>query len=90
MLLCEAAKKAGIRTTYEYAVFTDKGYMGLYGGLTAKDIADKKGLEDNQEILDYMGSEELGANLVRITQTEGRLKKEEVMAKKSPEKFITR
>jgi DNA-damage-inducible protein D len=74
MLLYEAAKTAGIKTTYEYATFTDKGYMGLYGGLTAHDIANRKGLGKKQEILDYMGSEELGANLFRITQTEGRLK----------------
>ena len=75
MLLYEVAKQAGIQTTYEYAIFTDKGYMGLYGDLTAQAIAHKKGLNENQEILDYMGSEELGANLFRITQTEGRLKK---------------
>ena len=81
MLLYEAAKRAGIQTTYEYAKFTDKGYMGLYGGMTAQDIADKKGLSDNQEILDYMGSEELGANLFRITQTDGRLKRENVTDK---------
>jgi len=81
MLLYEAAKRAGIQTTYEYATFTDKGYMGLYGGLTAQDISDRKGLNKNQEILDYMGSEELGANLFRITQTEGQLKKENVTDK---------
>ena len=81
MLLYEAAKRAGIQTTYEYATFTDKGYMGLYGGLTAQNISDKKGLNKNQEILDYMGSEELGANLFRITQTEGQLKKENVSDK---------
>ncbi|MDR2727580.1 MAG: DNA damage-inducible protein D [Chitinispirillales bacterium] len=81
MLLYETAKKAGIQTTYDYAKFTDKGYMGLYGGLAARDISDRKGLNENQEILDYMGSEELGANLFRITQTEGRLKKENVTDK---------
>ena len=81
MLLYEAAKNAGIQTTYEYAKFTDKGYMGLYGGLGARDIADRKGLSEEQEILDFMGSEELGANLFRITQTEGRLKKEDVVDK---------
>jgi DNA-damage-inducible protein D len=81
MLLYEAAKRAGIQTTYEYATFTDKGYMGLYGGLTAQNIADRKGLSEEQEILDYMGSEELGANLFRITQTEGRLKKENITDK---------
>jgi len=81
MLLYEAAKQAGIQTTYEYATFTDKGYMGLYGGLTVQNIAKRKGLDENQEILDYMGSEELGANLFRITQTEGRLKKGKVTNK---------
>jgi len=75
MLLYEVAKRAGIQTTYEYAAFTDKGYMGLYGGLTAQDIADRKGLGENQEILDYMGSVELAANLFRITQTEDALTK---------------
>ncbi|MCL2261492.1 MAG: hypothetical protein FWC15_09100, partial [Fibromonadales bacterium] len=53
MLLYEAAKRAGIQTTYEYATFTDKGYMGLYGGLKSSDIAIKKGLGKNKEILDY-------------------------------------
>lgn len=75
MLLYEAAKRAGIQTTYEYAAFTDKGYMGLYGGLRASDIAERKGLGENQEILDYMGSVELAANLFRITQTEDALTK---------------
>ena len=41
----------------------------------AHDIADKKGLNENQEILDYMGSVELAANLFRITQTEDALTK---------------
>jgi DNA-damage-inducible protein D len=61
--------------------------MGLYGGLTAKDIANKKGIGKNQEILDYMGSEELGANLFRITQTEGRLKKDKVTDKNTAGKI---
>ena len=73
MLLYEAAKRAGVQTTYEYAIFTDKGYMGLYGGLKAKDIADRKEIGKGEEILDYMGSVELAANLFRITQTEDAL-----------------
>jgi len=87
MLLYEAAKRSGISTTYEYAKFTDKGYMGLYNGMTAQDIADKKGLSDNQEILDYMGSAELVANLFRITQTEELLKKENVTDKNTAGKM---
>ncbi len=53
MLLAEAAKKAGIITSLEYATFQDAGYRGLYGGMTAQDIAENKGLKDGEEILDF-------------------------------------
>ena len=76
MLLAEAAHKAGIITNKEYAVFQDAGYRGLYGGLTARDIAERKGLSDREEILDWMGGEELAANLFRITQTEAKMRRE--------------
>lgn len=76
MLLAEAAHRAGIQTQYEYAMFQDAGYRGLYGGMTAQDIAEHKGLSDGQEILDYMGSEELAANWFRITQTEAKMRRE--------------
>jgi len=75
MLLAEAAKRAGIETNFEYAEFQDFGYMGLYGGLKARDIAKRKNIDNKEEILDYMGSEELGANLFRITQTEAAMKR---------------
>ena len=76
MLLVEAAHRAGIQTQYEYATFQDAGYRGLYGGMTAQDIAEHKGLTDGEEILDYMGSEELAANWFRITQTEAKMRRE--------------
>lgn len=57
--LVAAAKDAGVETTLEYATFQNHGYMGLYGGLTAKDIHDRKGLKKSQKILDHMGYEEL-------------------------------
>ena len=76
MLLAEAAHKAGIITNQEYATFQDAGYRGLYGGMTAQDIADHKGLQGGEEILDWMGSEELAANLFRITQTEAKMRRE--------------
>ena len=78
MLLAESARNAGVITPLEFAIFQDSGYKGLYNGLTAKDIAKRKGIDESEEILDYMGSEELAANLFRITQTEGKLKKEQV------------
>ena len=79
--LVEAAKDAGVETGIEYAVFQNHGYMGLYGGLTAKDIHTKKGLKKNQKILDHMGSTELAANLFRATQTEEKLRRDNVQGK---------
>lgn len=78
MLLAEAAHKAGIITNQEYATFQDAGYRGLYGGMTARDIAERKGLTNGEEILDYMGGTELAANLFRITQTEEKMRREGV------------
>lgn len=67
--LAEAAQMAGIEDQREYAIFQNKGYQGLYGGLGAKEIHARKGLKKSQKILDHMGSTELAANLFRATQT---------------------
>ena len=80
-LLVAAAKDAGIKTSLDYAIFQNHGYMGLYGGMKAQDIKEHKGLGKNQEILDYMGYEELAANLFRATQTEAKLKRENIQGK---------
>ena len=79
--LADAAKKAGVIQPWEYAVFQNHGYMGLYNGLGAKEIQDKKGLKKSQNILDHMGSTELAANLFRATQTEEKLKREKIKGK---------
>jgi DNA-damage-inducible protein D len=79
--LADAAKKAGVIQPWEYAVFQNHGYMGLYNGLGAKEIHAKKGLEKKQNILDHMGSTELAANLFRATQTEEKLKRENIKGK---------
>lgn len=76
-MLAEAAHLAGITEQEEYAEFQNAGYMGLYGGLKVSDIHRRKGLKPEQKILDHMGSEELGANLFRITQTEAKLRRDE-------------
>lgn len=78
MLLAESARNAGVITQTEFAIFQDSGYKGLYNGLTARDIANRKNLTPKDDILDFMGSEELGANLFRITQTEGILRKNNI------------
>ena len=79
--LVAAAKDAGVETTLDYAIFQNSGYQGLYGGLTAKDIKERKHLEKNDNILDYMGHEELAANLFRATQTEAKLRRENIQGK---------
>jgi len=76
-LLAEAAHNAGVITDEEFAIFQNSGYTGLYGGLTVADIHDKKGLDEKEKILDFMGSTELIANLFRISQTEEKLKRDE-------------
>ena len=79
--LAAAAKDAGVETPIDYAIFQDHGYKGLYGGKGAKDIHAIKGLKKSQKILDHMGSTELAANLFRATQTEEKLRRDQVRGK---------
>jgi len=84
--LAEAAKNAGVTTPQDYAVFQNKGYQGLYGGLGAKQIHERKGLKKSQNILDHMGSTELAANLFRATQTDEKLRRENIQGKTAANK----
>ncbi len=79
--LSEAANQAGVVTAQDFGIFHDHGYMGLYGGLRAQDIHHHKGLKKSQHILDHMGSTELAANLFRATQTEEKLRREQIATK---------
>lgn len=71
--LNQAAKNAGVKN---FDKFHNSGYRGLYNGETADDIAKRKGLRYREDILDNMGSDELIANLFRISQTEQKLKRD--------------
>ncbi len=77
--LNQTAKNAGVKN---FDRFHNSGYKGLYNGETADDIAKRKRLRYREDILDNMGSEELAANLFRITQTESRLKRDKVDTEK--------
>lgn len=79
--LAEAASQVGVISAKDFAIFQDHGYMGLYGGLKARDIQERKELKRGQHILDHMGSEELAANLFRATQTEAKLRRERIQGK---------
>ena len=80
-LLSFTAKEAGVIEPVDYAIFQDHGYKGLYGGLGSKDIHKRKGLKKVEQILDHMGSTELAANLFRATQTEDKLRRENIKGK---------
>ncbi|WP_323813461.1 DNA damage-inducible protein D [Cellvibrio sp. NN19] len=84
--LAAAARDSGVETPLDYAIFQDHGYKGLYGGLANKDIHIRKGLKKSQKILDHMGSTELAANLFRATQTEDKLRRDEVNNKSQANK----
>ena len=77
--LNQTAKNAGVKN---FDKFHNAGYKGLYNGETADDIAKRKGLRYREDILDNMCSEELAANLFRITQTESRLKRDKIDTEK--------
>lgn len=79
--LADAAHDAGVTEQKDYAIFQNKGYQGLYGGLSSQDIHARKGLKKSQNILDHMGAEELAANLFRATQTEAKLRREHIQGK---------
>lgn len=84
--LAEAAQMAGVIDPRDYAIFQNKGYQGLYGGLGAKEIHARKGLKPSQKILDHMGSTELAANLFRATQTDEKLRRESIRGKEAANK----
>ena len=81
--LNQAAKEAGVKN---FDKFHNSGYKGLYNGETADDIAKRKGLRYREDILDNMGSDELIANLFRISQTEQKLKKDNIQTENEANK----
>jgi len=81
--LNQTAKKAGVK---KFDKFHNAGYKGLYNGETADDISKRKGLRYREDILDNMGSDELIANLFRISQTEQKLKKDNIQTEKEANK----
>ena len=79
--LSATAKQAGVITGKDYAIFQNNGYIGLYGGLNAQEIKERKKLKKSQQILDHMGSTELAANLFRATQAEEKIRRDRISGK---------
>ena len=81
--LAGIAKQSGVLQSLDYAIFMDHGYRGLYGGLSRRDIHERKRLKPKEHILDHMSSTELAANLFRTTQAEDKLRRENVRSKEA-------
>ncbi len=79
--LANTARNAGVVQPKDFAIFQDHGYKGLYGGLGAKDIHQRKELKKGEAILDFMGSDELAANIFRASQTKQKLEREKIQGK---------
>jgi DNA-damage-inducible protein D len=74
--LADAAITVGVQSE-NFGIFNDAGYLGLYT-MTSEEIRVHKSIPEGEEILDNMGREELAANYFRITQTEGKLVRDNV------------
>lgn len=82
-ILSATAKKAGVVKSIDFAIFKNWGYKGLYNGLDRKGIQVKRRLKEAGNILDYMGSTELAANLFLSTQTDEKIKKDKIKTKEA-------
>lgn len=76
------AKEAGVT---KYGLFQNAGYRGMYN-LHFNKLKELKGVPENRSPLDFMGKEELAANLFRVTQTEAKMRNEEIKGQTNAEK----
>lgn len=66
--------KAGVEN---YGFFQNAGYRGMYNKNMSQ-LKKARGIDDKKSLLDFMGKEELAANLFRITQTELKIKSQNI------------
>lgn len=78
--LSSTVQRAGIDN---FAKFQNAGYLGLYN-MQNWELAKKRNV-DSKKLLDSMGRTELAANLFRITQTEERIKNQNIQGQNALE-----
>ena len=69
--LSRTAMNAGVD---DFALFRSAGYRGLYN-MDFAELKKHKGIPEDRTPLDFMGKDELAANLFRITQTDAKIKR---------------
>jgi DNA-damage-inducible protein D len=79
--LSGTAYKAGV---VRYDLFQNAGYRGLYN-MDLGALKRRKGVSLSRSLLDFMGKDELAANLFRITQTDARIRREQTVGQKNLE-----
>ncbi len=79
--LNSVAKQYGVEN---YAFFQNAGYRGMYN-MNLGPLKEYKGIDGSRSLLDFMGNEELAANLFRTTQTEARIRSENVRGQRALE-----
>lgn len=79
--LSSEAKRAGV---VEYHYFQNAGYRGLYNMNFSK-LRELKKIPQGRSPLDFMGRDELAANLFRLTQTRAKIKNEGITGQKALE-----
>lgn len=77
-VLARTAQRAGVRRAADFAIFQDHGYQGLYGGLGAHELRQRRQLPEQAAVEDHMGATELAANLFRTTQTTEKLQRDRI------------
>jgi hypothetical protein len=85
--LAVTAKRAGLQF---YDRFHNAGYVGMYN-MELRKLKQIRGVPDpSRPLLDFMGREELSANLFRLTLTDGRIKKDNVRGQANLEETARR
>jgi DNA-damage-inducible protein D len=78
--LMTTAKGAGITDSRDFADFNNAGYVALYNQ-TSLQLKKNRGLGEKGNLQDHMGRTELAANLFRVTQTEEKLKQDNIKSR---------
>ncbi len=75
--LAATARQAGVNSA-SFGRFQNAGYEGMYGGLDALAVKARKGIPERDDLLDRAGNAELAAHFFRITQTDQKLRVENI------------
>lgn len=83
--LHSTAKLHGVEN---YAFFQNAGYRGMYN-MNLTRLSEFKGLPQGEKLLDRMGKDELAANLFRVTQTDAKIRNENIRGQVPLERAAT-